>query len=111
MTALHQIVLGIHLVSAMFFIGGSLFVWLVLIPASYRLTREETPPAQRARSEGTGSAYDAEAAARGEARRTEIVGQIAKSFGKIVGPTVLVLLASGIYNATWYLNTSILQVA
>ena len=44
-------------------------------------------------------------AARGEARRTEIVGQIAKSFGKIVGPTVLVLIASGIYNATWYLSS------
>ena len=81
MEAIREIVLGIHLVAAMFFVGGSLFVWLVVIPASYRLTSEE-------------------------GRRTEIVGSIARTFGKLIGPTIVVLIASGIYNATWYLSSA-----
>ncbi len=76
----NSVVLWLHIVSAMFFVGGSLFVWWVVIPASYRLTKDES-------------------------RRTEIVGTIARVFGKIVGPTILVLVASGVYNATWYLSS------
>ena len=80
MIIVNSVILWIHLVSAMFFVGGSLFVWWVVVPASYRLTKDES-------------------------RRTEIVGTIARVFGRIVGPTILVLIATGIYNATWYLSS------
>jgi len=76
----NTIVLGIHLVAAMFFVGGSLFVWLVLIPASYRLTDDE-------------------------GRRTEIVGKVARRFGHYVGAAIVILVVTGIYNATWYLDS------
>lgn len=78
MTIVNAVVLWIHLVTAMFFVGGSLFVWWVVVPASYRLTRDEK-------------------------KRMEIVGTIVGLFGRIIGPTILILIASGIYCATWYL--------
>jgi uncharacterized membrane protein len=77
---INSIILWLHLVSAMFFVGGSLFVWWVLIPAASRLTKDES-------------------------RRTEIVGTVARGFGKILMPTIGVLVATGIYNATWYLHS------
>lgn len=80
MIILNAVILWIHLASAMFFVGGSLFVWWVVVPASRRLTDDES-------------------------RRTEIVATIARVFGRIVGPTILVLVASGIYSATWYLSS------
>ncbi len=80
MTLLNSIILWLHLVTAMFFVGGSLFVWWVVIPASYRLTQDEE-------------------------RRTEIVATIARVFGRVVGPVIILLVATGIYNATWYLNS------
>ncbi len=81
MTALiQQIVLWIHLVTAAFLVGGSLFVWLVLIPASYRI-------------------------AANEAERTRLVGAVARQFGRIAAFDFLLLVASGVYNATWYLGS------
>ncbi len=74
------VVLYLHLVTASFFVGGSLFVWLVLIPASYRLGSDE-------------------------ARRTELVGTVARRFGRLVTWDFLLLVASGVYSATWYLSS------
>lgn len=76
--AIDGIVLWIHLVTAMFFVGGSLFVWLVLVPASFRLTSDE-------------------------AARTKMVATIARHFGRIVSWDFLIVIASGIYNAFRYL--------
>ncbi len=67
-----------HLFSAVLFVGGSFFMWIVVVPASHVLTEDES-------------------------ERTRIVGMIAKRFAKIVNPALVVLVATGIYNVTWYL--------
>ncbi len=41
--------------------------------------------------------------AKGESERTQIIGKIAKEFGKITSPILAILVLTGIYNATWYL--------
>lgn len=73
-------VLWIHLLAAAFFVGGSFFFWLVIIPASRLLTTDES-------------------------ERTQIVGKIAKFFGKTVTPTLIIIVLTGIYNASWYLSS------
>jgi uncharacterized membrane protein len=40
-----------------------------------------------------------------EAARTRIVGKIARVFGKVTTPTLAILVLTGIYNATWYLQS------
>ena len=55
-------------------------MWLVVVPSSHLLTEDES-------------------------ERTRIVGRIAKEFGRIVNPTLVILILTGIYNATWYLPT------
>jgi putative copper resistance protein D len=72
------VVLWAHLFSAVLFVGGSFFMWIVVVPASHMLTEDES-------------------------ERTRIVGKIAKRFAKIVNPALLVLIATGVINATWYL--------
>ena len=72
------IVLWIHLFSAVLFVGGSFFMWVVVVPASYKLTEDES-------------------------ERTRIVGRIARQFAKVVYPSLAVLIVTGLYNATWYL--------
>ena len=37
-----------------------------------------------------------------ESERTQMVGKMAKAFGKTVTPTLVVLVLTGIYNALWY---------
>jgi uncharacterized membrane protein len=76
--ALDLAILLIHLLSAVIFVGGSYFMWLVVVPASHLITHDES-------------------------QRTQIVGKIAKEFGRIVTPTLVILVVTGIYNATWYL--------
>ena len=71
-------VLWVHLFSAVLFVGGSFFMWIVVVPASHMLTEDES-------------------------ERTLIVGKIARRFAKIVNPALLVLVATGVFNATWYL--------
>ena len=66
--------------AAAFFVGGSFFFWLVVIPASRLITTDE-------------------------ADRTQIVGKIAKVFGKTVTPTLVIIVLTGIYNASWYLRS------
>jgi len=78
--ALNLIVLWIHLFAAMLFVGGSFFMWLVVVPASRLITNDES-------------------------ERTRIVGRIARGFGKLTNPILTVLILIGIYNAAWYLQT------
>lgn len=53
-------------------------MWLVVVPASHLIASDE-------------------------AERTRIVGKIAKTFGRITNPTLVVLVLTGLYNASWYL--------
>lgn len=71
-------VLWVHLFSAVLFVGGSFFMWLVLEPVSHRITTDE-------------------------AARTLLVGRVARRFGKLTTPLLVVLIVTGLYNATWYL--------
>lgn len=80
MPFVEAVVLWIHLFSAVLFVGGSFFMWLVVMPASHLITQDES-------------------------ERTQIVGKIAKAFGKISIATIVVLVLTGIYNATWYLSS------
>ena len=61
------------------FVGGSFFIWVVVIPASYKITDDEK-------------------------LRTRIVGLIGKQFAWITNVFLIILVFTGIYNATWYLN-------
>jgi uncharacterized membrane protein len=72
------IILWIHLFSAVLFVGGSFFIWLVVVPSSHRFAKDES-------------------------ERTQIVAKIAKDFAKITNPTLVLLVLTGLYNASWYL--------
>ena len=72
------IILWIHLFSAVIFVGGSFFIWLVAVPASHHFAKDES-------------------------ERTQIVGTLAKNFAKITNLTLFILVITGIYNITWYL--------
>ncbi|MBI4257563.1 MAG: CopD family protein [Thaumarchaeota archaeon] len=63
---------------AIVLVGGSLFFWLVVMPESHRLAANEV-------------------------ERTQMVGRLAKRFGRVVNLVLPVLLVTGIYNLTWYL--------
>ena len=78
MSVLNIAILWIHLFSAVIFVGGSFFMWLVVMPASKLFSKNE-------------------------AERTQIVGKMAKQFGKITNPVLAILVLTGIYNASWYL--------
>lgn len=78
MSALDIIILWVHLLSAVLFVGGSFFMWLVVVPSSRLMTDDES-------------------------ERTQIVGKIAKRFGRITNIVLIVLVVTGIYNASWYL--------
>ncbi len=80
MDLLAAIVLGIHLVAAVLFVGGSFFMWLVVEPASHELTSDESA-------------------------RTALVGRMARHFGRWTTPLLVVLILTGIYNASWYLGS------
>ena len=55
-------------------------MWLVIVPASRLITKDES-------------------------ERTRIVGKIARAFGNLTNPILVVLLLTGLYNATWYLQS------
>lgn len=80
MLLVDAIILFIHIFFAILFVGGSFFIWLVVWPTSYELTEDEK-------------------------ERTRIVGRIAKRFALFTHISVIVLIITGIYNATWYLGT------
>ncbi len=73
--------LWIHLFSAILFVGGSFFIWLVVLPASSLITKDET-------------------------ERMQIVEKIARQFGRVTSPILVVLVLSGVYNASWYLPST-----
>jgi uncharacterized membrane protein len=73
----------VHLFSAIIFIGGSFFMWLVVNPVSRLLSQDES-------------------------ERTVIVGKIARRFGRVAIPALVILIISGLYNLTWYLSPSYL---
>lgn len=78
MSTFDAVILWVHLFSAVLFVGGSFFMWLVVVPASHLFAKDES-------------------------ERTQIVGKIAKGFGRITNPILIILLLTGIYNASWYL--------
>ncbi len=78
MGLINLIILWIHLFSAVLFVGGSFFMWLVVMPSSHKFAKDES-------------------------QRTEIVGKIAKDFARISNPALGILLLTGIYNISWYL--------
>ena len=82
LTLLNTIILWLHIFSAIIFVGGSFFIWVVVIPASYKITDDEK-------------------------LRTRIVGLIGKQFAWITNVFLVILILTGIYNATWYLNYNI----
>jgi putative copper resistance protein D len=75
---LDSAILWVHLFCAVLFVGGSFFMWLVVMPGSHLLTKDES-------------------------ERTQMVGKIAKGFGRITNPILVILVLTGIYNAFWYL--------
>ena len=75
---LDAVILWVHLLSAVFFVGGSFFMWLVVVPSSRMIAGDES-------------------------ERTQIVGKIAKQFGSFTNVVLVILVLTGIYNATWYL--------
>ena len=79
LTLFNTIILWLHIFSAIIFVGGSFFIWVVVIPASYKITDDEK-------------------------LRTRIVGLIGKQFAWITNVFLIILVFTGIYNATWYLN-------
>ena len=78
MSPVNVAILWIHLLSAIIFVGGSFFIWLIVVPVSRVLAKDER-------------------------ERTDLVAKIAKRFGQLVNPTLGILLLTGVYNATWYL--------
>jgi putative copper resistance protein D len=75
---LDALILWVHLISAVLFVGGSFFMWLVVMPASRSFAQDES-------------------------ERTQTVGMIAKRFGRLTAPILVVLVLTGVYNASWYL--------
>ncbi len=75
------VILWVHLVSAVLFVGGSFFIWLVVDPVSYLVTSDE-------------------------AARTKLMGQMARRFGRWTHPLLAVLVLTGLYNASWYLPST-----
>ncbi|QRF76061.1 putative integral membrane protein [Thermoplasmatales archaeon] len=71
-------VLFVHIFSAIFFIGGSFFIWFIVWPVSYKLTEDET-------------------------YRTRIVGLIGRLFGYYTNALVIVLVGTGIFLGYEYL--------
>jgi len=74
-------ILWLHLFSATFFVGGSFFFWFVIIPVSHLLTSDESG-------------------------RTQIIGKIAKRFGKTIHLTLAILILTGLFNASWYVSSA-----
>jgi len=74
---LNLIVLYIHIVAAIIFVGGSLFIWLAFLPALRDLSDDI---------------------------RNQVVVRVTRRFGRVVDASLVVLILTGIYNATWYLD-------
>jgi copper resistance protein D len=78
---LNAAILWVHLLSAVLLVGGSIFMWLVVLPASHLVTEDE-------------------------AERMRIVEKMARRFGRITNIILIVLVLTGVYNASWYLPST-----
>lgn len=78
MTALEIISLYVHLIASVIFVGGSLFMWIALLPAT--------------KSEG----LDRQTA-------NKVLFAASRRFGRAVDISLALLIVTGLYNATWYL--------
>lgn len=78
MPLLFLVLLWIHALTAVFFIGGSLFIWGVVWPVSFKITKDER-------------------------ERTRIVGLIGRLFGTLTDISVIILFATGAYLGIKYL--------
>jgi copper resistance protein D len=77
----NAMILWVHLISAVLLVGGSFFMWLVVLPASRLMTVNEV-------------------------ERMQIIERIARRFGRITNLTLVALVLTGIYNASWYLPST-----
>ncbi|MEM0118564.1 MAG: CopD family protein [Conexivisphaerales archaeon] len=78
MELLQTFLLWVHLFAAVLFVGGSFFMWIVVLPATKGISSDES-------------------------ERTRVIGMIARKFGPVAWYSLLVLVITGLYNATWYL--------
>ena len=74
-------ILWIHIFSAVLLVGGSFFMWLVLMPVSKTMHADESA-------------------------RMQIVEKTARRFGRITTVLLIVLVLTGVYNASWYLPST-----
>ena len=70
-TLIDLIILWIHIFTAIFFIGGSFFIWLVVYPESFKITDDEK-------------------------LRTRIVGRIGKRFAVFTNASIIILILTGL---------------
>lgn len=77
---LNAAILWVHLFSAVLFVGGSFFIWLVVMPASDLI--------------------------KDELERMRVIEKMARRFGKISGALLILLIVTGVYNASWYLPST-----
>lgn len=77
---LNAAILWVHLFSAVLFVGGSFFIWLVVMPASDLI--------------------------KDELERMRVIERMARRFGKISGALLILLIVTGVYNASWYLPST-----
>ena len=74
------VILWIHALVAVFFIGGSLFIWLVVWPATLRISTDER-------------------------ERAKILGHVGRIFGTATDVSVTILILTGLYLGYEYLPT------
>lgn len=72
------VILWIHAMTAIFFIGGSLFLWVVVWPASFKFTDDER-------------------------ERTRMIGHIGRLFGTLTDISIGILFLTGAYLGIEYL--------
>ncbi len=78
MNLLFLIILWIHAFTAVFFVGGSFFIWIVVWPATFRISGDEK-------------------------ERTKILGHVGRIFGTETDISVAILIVTGIYLGYGYL--------
>lgn len=74
------VILWIHALVAVFFIGGSFFIWIVVWPATLRISNDER-------------------------ERAKILGHIGRIFGTATDISVAILILTGLYLGYEYLPT------
>ncbi|MFQ6011075.1 MAG: CopD family protein [Nitrososphaerales archaeon] len=75
------VILWIHLLATIFLVGGSLFFWSVVMPIFTKGNEDE-------------------------ARRTILVGRLARRYGRLINWTLVVLILTGLYNLPGYLGSA-----